>query len=122
MTERIGYPEYITNDTRLEGEYTNVSPNGMCIPLFSVLGSVMGQLLYCYGPHYEMGVAHTIGLSQRMSRSKMVPTAHSIVHSGTAVPTRPSPNPFCTTTTGCLHYFDMTLVNKNLLWLMKVKW
>ena len=25
MTERIGYPEYITNDTRLEGEYTNVS-------------------------------------------------------------------------------------------------
>ena len=24
MTERIGYPEYITNDTRLEDEYTNV--------------------------------------------------------------------------------------------------
>ena len=55
MTERIGYPEYITNDTRLEGEYTNVSPNGMCIPLFSVMGSVMGQLLYCYGPHYPNG-------------------------------------------------------------------
>jgi hypothetical protein len=49
MTERIGYPEYITNDTRLEGEYTNVS--------------------------------------QRKSRSKMGPTAHSIVHSGTIVPT-----------------------------------
>ena len=30
MTERIGYPEYITNDTRLEGEYTNVSTHGMC--------------------------------------------------------------------------------------------
>ena len=25
MTERIGYPEYITNDTRLEEEYKNVS-------------------------------------------------------------------------------------------------
>ena len=25
MTERIGYPEYITNDTRLEEEYQNVS-------------------------------------------------------------------------------------------------
>jgi len=25
MTERIGYPEYITNDTRLEGEYTNLT-------------------------------------------------------------------------------------------------
>lgn len=25
MTERIGYPEYITNDTRLEEEYSNVS-------------------------------------------------------------------------------------------------
>ena len=24
MTERIGYPEYITNDTRLEEEYKNV--------------------------------------------------------------------------------------------------
>ena len=24
MTERIGYPEYITNDTRLEDEYRNV--------------------------------------------------------------------------------------------------
>ena len=24
MTERIGYPEYITNDTRLQEEYTNV--------------------------------------------------------------------------------------------------
>ena len=45
MTERIGYPEYITNDTRLEGEYTNVSPHGMCTPLLSVMGSVMGQLL-----------------------------------------------------------------------------
>ena len=74
------------------------------------ISTLMGQLLYCYGPHYEMGVAHTIGLSQRMSRSKMVPTAHSIVHSGTTVPTRPSPNPFCTTTTGCLHYFDMTFI------------
>ena len=25
MTERIGYPEYITNATRLEDEYGNVS-------------------------------------------------------------------------------------------------
>ncbi len=25
MTERIGYPEYITNSTRLEDEYANVS-------------------------------------------------------------------------------------------------
>jgi predicted metalloendopeptidase len=24
MTERIGYPEYITNDTRLQEEYANV--------------------------------------------------------------------------------------------------
>ena len=27
MTERIGYPEYITNDTRLEEEYKNVIQN-----------------------------------------------------------------------------------------------
>ena len=124
-----------------------------------VMGSIMGQLYYCYEPKYthgsyckpeyeqanrlqtdcklseifsveqslclfilsfavgatsipisEMGVAHTVGLSQRKSRSKMVPTAHSIVHSGTAVPTRPSCNPFCTTTTGCLQFFDMTFI------------
>ena len=30
MTERIGYPEYITNDTRLQEEYQNVSFRGKC--------------------------------------------------------------------------------------------
>ena len=25
------------------------------------MGSVMGKLYFCYGPHYEMGVAHTVG-------------------------------------------------------------
>ena len=27
-----------------------------------VMRSVKGKLYYCYGPHYEMGVAHTVGL------------------------------------------------------------
>ena len=31
MTERIGYPEYITNDTRLQEEYQNVSFRGKLI-------------------------------------------------------------------------------------------
>ena len=25
------------------------------------MGSVMGQLYYCYGPYYKMGQAHTVG-------------------------------------------------------------
>ena len=46
MTERIGYPEYITNDTRLEGEYTNVSPHGMCTLHFGN-GVHNGAIILC---------------------------------------------------------------------------
>ena len=33
----------------------------VCAHPISVMGSVMGQLYYCYGSHYEMGVVHTVG-------------------------------------------------------------
>ena len=33
----------------------------VCVCPISVMGSVMGKLCYCYGPHYEIGVADSVG-------------------------------------------------------------
>ena len=45
----------------------------------SEVGSVMGVLCYCYGPYYEMGVAHTVGLSHpriKIDHSANIPLGH----------------------------------------------
>ena len=37
----------------------------VCANPISVMESIMGGLYYCYGPHYEMGVAHIVGQSSK---------------------------------------------------------
>ena len=35
---------------------------GLGVHTISVMGSIVEKSYYCYGPHYEIGVAHTVGL------------------------------------------------------------